>query len=120
MNLFLVRGSLLVCLHIPFVSPILTSRIVRVSRDGRDLVILLGDYHVVFIRDFERICRGEITFERAGLILNIQTKDRCYCLDFEHGRVCVATVRISQSHLVIVRVHVLFADSRDLYFHHRP
>ncbi|KAH9026253.1 hypothetical protein EDB83DRAFT_2425507 [Lactarius deliciosus] len=54
---------------------------------------------IMFIRDFERICRGETSLEQAGLDLNIQPKDICHYLDFEHGRVCVATVRIS--HLVL-------------------
>jgi hypothetical protein len=55
-------------------------------------VILSKQHHVVFIRDFERICRGETTFERAGLVLGISPEDTCQYLDFEHGRVCVATV----------------------------
>ncbi|KAN0131825.1 hypothetical protein V8E53_010353 [Lactarius tabidus] len=64
----------------------------HVSRDGRDLVILSKQHHVVFIRDFERICRGETTFERAGLVLSISPEDICHYLDFEHGRVCAATI----------------------------
>jgi hypothetical protein len=64
-------------------------------------------YRVVFIRDFERICRGETTFERAGLVLGIRPEDVCSYLGFEHGRVCVATVRISQSTFVIARVNVV-------------
>jgi len=50
-------------------------------------------HRVVFIRDFERICRGETTFERAGLVLGIRPEDTCYALGFEHGRVCVATIQ---------------------------
>ncbi|KAH9017136.1 hypothetical protein EDB83DRAFT_192914 [Lactarius deliciosus] len=67
---------------------------VRVSRDGCDLVILSKNSRsIMFIRDFERICRGETSLEQAGLDLNIQPKDICHYLDFEHGRVCVATVQ---------------------------
>ena len=33
----------------------LTSCIARVSRDGRDLVIISEEHRIVFIRDFERI-----------------------------------------------------------------
>jgi hypothetical protein len=57
-------------------------------------VILSAERRVIFIRDFERICRGETTFERAGLVLGIRPEDICSYLIFEHGRVCVATVRI--------------------------
>ncbi|KAH9059605.1 hypothetical protein EDB87DRAFT_770044 [Lactarius vividus] len=66
---------------------------VRVSRDGRDLVILSGKRRVVFIRDFERICRGETSLEQAGLVLSIRPEDTCHYLDFEHGHVCVATMQ---------------------------
>ena len=76
---------------------LLTSRIALVSKDGRDLVILSKQQRVIFIRDFERICRGETTFERAGLVLGLRPEDICQSLGFEHGRVCVATVRISQA-----------------------
>ena len=60
---------------------------------------------VVFIQDFERICRGETSLERAGLSLSIRAQDECCYLGFEHGRVCVATVR-SQAPFVIVHVDV--------------
>ncbi|KAN0129697.1 hypothetical protein V8E53_012517 [Lactarius tabidus] len=63
-----------------------------VSRDGRDLVVLSEKHRVFFIQDFERICRGETTFERAGVILGIPPEDTCRYLGLEHGRVCVATV----------------------------
>jgi len=74
---------------------------VRVSRDGRDLVVLSKKRRVLFIQDFERICRGDTTIERAALVLNIRPEDTCSCLDFEHGRVCGN-------------------PSRALYFHLRP
>ncbi|KAH9038547.1 hypothetical protein EDB85DRAFT_2189366 [Lactarius pseudohatsudake] len=76
---------------------ILTPRVAHVSKDGRDLVVLSGSRRkgVVFIRDFERICRGEISLEQAGLVLNIPPWYICCYLGFEHGRVCVATVRVS-------------------------
>ena len=83
-------------------------------------MVLSEKRRVLFIQDYERICRGEVTFERAAFVLNIQPEDKCYYLDFEHGRICVATVRITQSPFVIVRVQVGLVDSRDLYFHHRP
>ncbi|KAH8984937.1 hypothetical protein EDB92DRAFT_2032795 [Lactarius akahatsu] len=69
----------------------------HVSRDGRDLVVLSDRRRkgVVFIRDFERICRGEISLEQAGLVLSIPPWYICCYLGFEHGRVCVATVRVS-------------------------
>ncbi|KAH9083554.1 hypothetical protein EDB83DRAFT_2547113 [Lactarius deliciosus] len=47
----------------------------HVSRDGRDLVVLSHKRRVVFIRDFERICRGETSLEQGGLSLNIRSKD---------------------------------------------
>jgi len=58
-----------------------------------------------FVRDFERICCGETTFEQAVLVLAFQPVYRCYYLAFEHGRVCVATVRISQARLVIFLIN---------------
>ncbi|KAH9038563.1 hypothetical protein EDB85DRAFT_429957 [Lactarius pseudohatsudake] len=74
--------------------PITWFAAVRVSRDGRDLVVLSKDSRsIMFIRDFERICRGETSLKQAGLDLNIQPKDTCHYLDFEHGHVCVATVQ---------------------------
>jgi hypothetical protein len=97
----LVRSLLRVCSSslIPFGTRILTSRIAQVPGDGRDLVVLSKKRRVasVFIRD----CRGETTFELTGLVLGIRPEDICCSLGFEHGRACVATVRISQSTLVI-------------------
>ena len=82
-------------------SSALTSRKVNVSGDGRDLVIMSEfSSRVLFIQNFERICRGETSLGLAGLSLNIQPLDVCCYLAFEHGRVCVATVRISQAPLV--------------------
>jgi len=63
----------------------------RVSRDGRDLVVLL-EKRVIFIRDFEQICEGETTFEQARTVLDLRPEDICYDLGFDHGRICVATV----------------------------
>lgn len=60
-------------------------------------MVLSEKHRVVFIRDFERICHGETTFERAGVVLGISPDDSCRYLDLEHGRVCVATVRILQT-----------------------
>jgi hypothetical protein len=74
---------------------VLTSRIAQVC--GCDLVVLSETHRVVFIRDFERICHGETTFERAGLVLDLRPEDICYYLAFEHARVCVATVCVSQA-----------------------
>ncbi len=78
----------------------------HVSRDGRDLVVLSPWRRVIFIPDFERICRGETSLERAGLSLTIRTQDVCCYLGFEHGRVCVSTVRISPTSLAIVRANI--------------
>ncbi|KAH9176279.1 hypothetical protein EDB89DRAFT_1940236 [Lactarius sanguifluus] len=55
------------------------------SRDGRDLVVLSHKRHIVFLRDFERICSGETSLERGGLSLSIRSKDVCCYLGFEHG-----------------------------------
>ncbi|KAH9059599.1 hypothetical protein EDB87DRAFT_1563124 [Lactarius vividus] len=85
---------------------ILTSYIAHVSRDGRDLVVLSHKRRVVFIRDFERICRGETSLEQDGLSLSIRSQDVCCYLGFEQGRVCVATVRFSQSPFVNTYIHV--------------
>ena len=68
--------------------------IAHVSRDGRDLVISTTSYRVVLIRDFERICRGETSLLDAGQVLGLLPGDECYRMAFEHGRVCVATVRV--------------------------
>ena len=72
----------------------LHSLIAHVSRDGRDLVVLSETHRVVFVRDFERICCGETTFEQTGLVLGLRPEDLCYYLDFEQGRVCVETLSI--------------------------
>ena len=66
----------------------------HVSRNGRDLVILTTTYRVVFIWDFERICRGETSLVDAGQVLGLLPGDECFRMAFEHGRVCVATVRV--------------------------
>jgi hypothetical protein len=68
--------------------------IAHVSRDGRDLVILTTSHRLVFIRDFERICRGETSLLDAGQVLGLLPRDHCFYIAFEHGRVCVATVRV--------------------------
>ncbi|KAH9962255.1 hypothetical protein BC827DRAFT_1199936 [Russula dissimulans] len=64
----------------------------HVSRDGRDLVVLTSKIRVLVIRDFERICRGEISLEDAGQIVRLSPRDKCHYLAFEHGRVCIASV----------------------------
>jgi len=69
--------------------------VAHVSRDGRDLVILAARSRVLLVRNFERICRGEISLEDAGQVLRLLPRDICFYLAFEHGRICVATVRIS-------------------------
>ncbi|KAF8268352.1 hypothetical protein EI94DRAFT_1728026 [Lactarius quietus] len=63
----------------------------RVSKDGCDLVVLSGERRLLFIRDFERVCRGETALEQVALVLDIPN-GLCFYLAFEHGRVCVATV----------------------------
>ncbi|KAH9059601.1 hypothetical protein EDB87DRAFT_769636 [Lactarius vividus] len=75
----------------------------RVSGDGRDLVVLSHTHQVAFIRDFERICRGETSFEHAGLILSLRPQDRCCHLGFEHGRVCMATMEELYASVLIFR-----------------
>ena len=82
-------------------------------------MVLSEKHRVVFIRDFERICHGETTFERAGVVLGISPEDTCRNLDLEHGRVCVATVRISQTPCD-PRYSLLFLDTGALYLHLRP
>ena len=77
----------------------------HVSRDGRDLVIMSARSDVFIVRDFERICRGETSLETSGPVLHLPGQAKCFYLAFEHGRVCVATVRISNS--ALARTHVL-------------
>jgi hypothetical protein len=60
---------------------------------------------VFLIRDFERICRGEISLEASGPVLHLPGQTECYYLAFEHGHVSVATVRTSNS--ALARPHVL-------------
>lgn len=83
------------------------------SRDGRDLVIMTTRSHVFLIRDFERICRGETSLETSGTVLHLSSQADCSYLAFEHGRVCVATVRISNS--LLSRVLMSFFKSLGLY-----
>ena len=61
---------------------------------------------VIFIRDFERICRGEISLALAGQVLRLSPGDKCYYLAFEHGRVCVATVRVFSTHSTLLGPHL--------------
>ena len=68
--------------------------IAHVSRDGRDVVIATTTNRVVFIQDFERICRGETSLRRAGQVLGLLTGDECLYMAFDHGRICLATVRV--------------------------
>lgn len=65
----------------------------HVSRDGRDIVIMTSISRVILIRDFERIIRGETSLETSGPVLHLSEQAECFYLAFEHGRVCVATVR---------------------------
>jgi hypothetical protein len=65
----------------------------HVSRDGRDLAIMTTRNHVFLIRDFERVCRGETSLETSGLDLHLSDRAECFNLAFEHGRICVFTVR---------------------------
>jgi hypothetical protein len=80
--------------------------IAHVSRDGRDLVVLTTRSRVIFIRDFERICRGEISLAHAGQVLRLLPDDPCFYLAFEHGRVCVATVCIFSTHSTSLARHL--------------
>ena len=70
-------------------------RIAHVSKDGRDLAILASRDRLLLVRDFERVCREEISLANAGQVLRLLPGDRCFYLAFGHGRVCVATVRFS-------------------------
>ena len=69
-------------------------------------MVLSEKRRVIFIRDFQRICRGKTTFEKAGVVLDLRPEDTCHDLGFNHGHICVATVRISKVYLVLARVHV--------------
>jgi hypothetical protein len=69
-------------------------------------VILTTKSRVIFIRDFERICRDEISLALAGQVLRLLPGDKCYYLAFEHGRVCVATVRVFSTHSTLLTRHL--------------
>jgi hypothetical protein len=74
--------------------PISFSLSVHVSRDAHDLVILASNDRLLLVPDFESICREETTLEETGYVLRIPSEeDVFFYLGFEHGRVCVATVR---------------------------
>ncbi|KAF8261627.1 hypothetical protein EI94DRAFT_1833216 [Lactarius quietus] len=76
----------------------------RVSRDGCDLVVLSSERRLLFVRDFERICRGETTLEQAALVLGIPNR-LCLQLVFKHGRVYMATIQ----------GHYIFTFGSDLF-----
>ena len=78
----------------------------HVSRDGRDLVVMTAQNHVILVRDFERVCREETRIEASGVVVHLSDQAECFYLAFEHGRVCVATVR-SQSIISSRRAHSL-------------
>ena len=65
----------------------------HVSRDGRDLAILGIRHRVLLVRDFEHICRGEASLVDMSQDLYFFPVGQTYYLAFEHGRICVATVR---------------------------
>jgi len=96
----------------------------HVSRNGRDLVILTASSRLLLFRDFERVCRGEISVEDAGQVLRLLPHDVCFYLAFEHERICVATVRIFQPTFPLCLLHTqptplfvfLFASSLDFTF----
>ena len=50
---------------------------------------------LLLVRDCERVCREEVSLAAAAQVLRLLPGDRCFYLAFEHGRVCVATVRSS-------------------------
>ena len=91
-------------------------RIAHVSRDGRDLAILDSRDRLLLVRDFERVCRGEISLANAAQVLYLLPRDRCFYLAFEHGRVCIATVSFPNSSihapilLVLTHVRAPFLD----------
>ena len=69
-------------------------------------MVLTAKSRVIFIRDFERICRGEISLAHAGQVLHLLPDDRCFYLAFEHDRVCVATVRVLSTHSTLLARHL--------------
>ena len=69
-------------------------------------MILTTRSRVIFIRDFERICRGEISLGLAGEVLRLSLSDQFFCLAFEHGRVCVTTVRVFSTHSTLLARHL--------------
>ena len=86
-------------------SPPSSLLLAHVSRDGRDLAIMSATSDIFLIRDFERVCRGETSLEASGPNLHLPGQTECYYLAFEHGHVCVATVRTSD--FALARTHVL-------------
>ena len=69
-------------------------------------MILTTRSRVIFIRDFERISRGEISLGLAGEVLRLSPNDQLFCLAFEHGRVCLATIRVFSTNSTLLARHL--------------
>ncbi|KAF9817060.1 hypothetical protein IEO21_03642 [Rhodonia placenta] len=71
----------------------------HVSRDGQDLVALISDNRLLFLKDFERVVRGQISLAEATLEVELISStlnsggiaDWPVYLAFEHGRVSAVT-----------------------------
>lgn len=78
----------------------LRSTAAHVSRDGQDLVALISDNRLLFLKDFERVVRGQISLAEATLEVELISStlnsggiaDWPVYLAFEHGRVSAVTV----------------------------
>ena len=80
-------------------------------------MILTTTSRLIFIREFERICRGEISLTLAGEVLRLSPSDQCLYLAFEHGRVCVVTVRVFPTHSTSFERHSSLFNFLFLSFH---
>jgi hypothetical protein len=79
-------------------------------------VVLTTISRVILIRDFERICRKEISLEHAGQVLRLYPGDQYFYLAFEHDRVCVATVRVLFYPLHVARTSLISPNAFYLPF----
>lgn len=69
--------------------------LVHVSPDGKDFVTITRSGMVYFVRDFERVSRGEALFSDITLLIDVGGP--ASNLSFEHDRVVITTVRIALS-----------------------
>ena len=89
--IFLHKISRFICL----LSSVTKIKVVHVSEDGKHFAAITSLGFVFFVRDFERVARGEAAWSDVSLSLDIDVP--ASNLAFDHNRIVVVTVSSSIS-----------------------